>query len=75
MAMVLRAERHDEEQASPITLLHDRLRARSAHPAWVAERERRRAHRAALTQQQRDAETVNRVWARVDLVGLQGQQA
>ena len=72
MAMVLRAERHDEEQVSPaaITLLHDRLRARSAHPAWVAERERRRAHRAALTQQQRDAETVNRVWARIDLVGL-----
>jgi len=67
MAMVLRAVRHDDEQESRgVTVLHDEVfRAMSNHPAWAAERDRRRAHARALLRQRRDAEVVNRVWARI----------
>jgi len=68
MAMVLRAVRHDDERAIPtVTLLRESVirGADSQHPAWVAERKRRRAHDRAMLRQRQDAEMVNRVWARV----------
>jgi len=68
MAMVLRAMGHEGEQLGNevLDLLCANIRSHSAHPAWVAERERRRAHAVALLRQRRDADTVNRVWAQLE---------